>query len=241
MHQNTNTNTNTNMPIIGGPACIIQVSTAQASIHHFEFKSSIMLGYLPKSAQIAHKLLTSTTNSCTRVFSRVSSSQLSLPHQPLLLLHPGRLMSWQAAPHWKCQDPSTSPTKRWSGPCVTGDSLSDGTFFTSPSAFLSFWTVFGRPGALACKGGVLLVREGLGFLKFRCTCHLLLFLLPAICSDRVVTWSGKWQIFFQIFFWNLNPDQICVSFFVVLKLSLVFGGGNVSGLSLIGLTEWEWP
>ena len=50
-------------------------------------------------------------------------------------------------------------------------------FFTSPSAFLSFWTVFGRPGALACKGGVLLVREGLGFLKFRCTCHLLLFLL----------------------------------------------------------------
>ena len=60
-------------------------------------------------------------------------------------------------------------------------------FFTSPSAFLSFWTVFGRPGALACKGGVLLVREGLGFLKFRCTCHLLLFLLPAICSDRVVT------------------------------------------------------
>ena len=59
---------------------------------------------------------------------------------------------------------------------------------------LSFWTVFGRPGALACKGGVLLVREGLGFLKFRCTCHLLLFLnhrvqqecLPTTRSDQVI-------------------------------------------------------
>ena len=97
MHQNTNTN----MAIIGCTACILQVSTAQASIHHFEFKSSIMLGYLPKRAQIVTKPpLTSTTNNCTiRVFSRASSSQLSLPHQPLLLLHPGRLMSWQPLPH----------------------------------------------------------------------------------------------------------------------------------------------
>ena len=124
------------------------------------------------------------------VFARFEFKQK--PHQPhhqLLFLHPGRLMSWQGAPHWKCQDPSTDPTKRWSAPCVTRDSRWDWNlwfgFFTSfkrsPSDFLSFWTVFGRPGALACKGRVLLVREGLGFLKFRCTCHLLIFSQPP-CS-----------------------------------------------------------
>ena len=61
-----------------------------------------------------------------------SNSTIS-PAISFFLLHPGRLMSWQGAPHWKCQDPSTDPTNRWSASCVTGDSRWDGTF---GSAFL---------------------------------------------------------------------------------------------------------
>ena len=109
-------------------------------------------------------------------------------------------------------------------------------------SFLSFWTVVGRPGALACKGGVLLLREGLGFLKFRCTCHLLLFLPSTTLFNKSVSLQyglvrllpGQGNIFHQIStrnrsfilkFWEIilsaqkfkcsSADQIGGSFFVI--------------------------